>query len=403
MRKKIISLFVVLMLITTGCSTGKKNEDKESIISVAYWGDVREDLVYQTAIEGIEDVVPNTRVELHKYESATAFWSAMVNRDESVKVPDVISLTNENHLEYIEAGFLLPLDEFNINLETSKPSAVNVWNYKGKQYGIPLTASPAVLAINRDMWDAYNLGAYPKTWNDVRSISKEVEKYGVEGLIINTEDTYHLTQYMNSFGGGWRFGSAINSEANREALTYIFTMFDEGLAMNPKDEGYTWDGAAFADGAALMTTAGTWYIGLLQDEAPDMNYDLIPMPSRTGHENGTLYSNALAIRKDSKDPQKAAQVAQYMARPLCQKEFARVIGSAPADIEENNDYYQENTHMEHLQSRSANAEPFAYPNQSTQFQKNLSDEVEAVIYAPKPTDNSARAHEILSRLERAYK
>ncbi|WZU01358.1 hypothetical protein MGH68_18315 [Erysipelothrix sp. D19-032] len=83
-----------------------------------------------------------------------------------------------------------------------------------------------------------------------------------------------------------------------------------------------------------------------------MNYDLIPMPSRTGHENGTPYSNALAIRKDSKDPQKAAQVAQYMARPLCQKEFARVIGSAPADIEENNDYYQENTHMEHLQSRS---------------------------------------------------
>ena len=49
---------------------------------------------------------------------------------------------------------------------------------------------------------------------------------------------------MNSFGGGWKDGKAINSSENVAALEYIFKMFDEGLAVTAKDAGMTWDGEA---------------------------------------------------------------------------------------------------------------------------------------------------------------
>jgi multiple sugar transport system substrate-binding protein len=62
-------------------------------------------------------------------------------------------------------------------------------------------------------------------------------------------------------------------------------MYQEDLAVNPKDLGLSWDGEVFAAGKCAMTTGGSWYIGMMKKAAPNTKYDIIPMPGQNG-KNG---------------------------------------------------------------------------------------------------------------------
>lgn len=410
--KRILCLVLTALMCVgtvTGCSNTKTSvptnssqaaeSTAESVtLTMGYWGSSGEDKAFAKGIEGVAEAVPGVKeVKLQQYPSVTEFYSRIPGEIAAGTAPDFVNITNEQSLTLIKNGMVLPLDDYNLDLSALSKTSVDVWKYDSKQYGIPTTAAPATFAINVDMWKAAGLGAYPTTWEEVYEASKKLTKDGVTGLCLDIGNIYHPTQYMNSFGGGWNNGTTINSAANVDALNFIFKMFKEKLAITAKDAGLSWDGEVFANQKCAMSTGGTWYVGTMKSTAPTVNYTFVPMPGGDGKNGCTLHSYAYAVVKGTQNPELAAKVALYMARPAYQKANAEITGGRPSDNSVMPDFLQLNPNLAILSDYEKNATGFNYPV-NAQFQTDFITAIEGNIYG----GNTTSAKDILDKLASTY-
>lgn len=378
-------------------SSGSGNEEGITL-TLGYWGSSGEDEAFAKAVEGIQEAVPGIKeIKLQQYPGVAEFYQRLPGEIAAGTAPDIVNITNEQHLQLIEQGLVLPLDDYGLDLSALSETAVNVWKYDGKQYGIPTTAAPATFAVNDDLWQAAGLGEYPTTWEEVYEASKVLTKDGVVGLCLDIGNIFHPTQYMNSFGGGWKDGTAINSQENVDALNYIFKMFDEGLAITAKDAGKSWDGEVFAAQQCAMSTGGTWYVGTMNEAAPDVNYSFIPMPGGDGNQGCTLHSYAYAVIKSTENAELAAKAAAYMARAEYQETNAEITGGRPSDASVMDTFLELNPKLAVLGEYETAATGFGYPADAA-FQTDFTSAIEEVIYGGADTT----AQEILDQLAAQY-
>ena len=336
-------------------------------------------------------------VKLEQYSTVNDFYDKLPLQIAAGTAPDIIIATNEQHLQLIVDGALVDLDAYEFDLSKYAQNAVEAWQYEGKQYGIPITAAPSTFAINTDMWEAAGLGEYPKTWEEVYEAAKVLTKDGVSGICIDVGNIFHLTQYMNSFGGGWKDGKEINSEGNVAGLEYIFKMFDEGLAVTAKDAGMTWDGEVFAGEKCAMSTGGTWYVNTMRESAPDVNYTFVPMPGGNGYVGSTLHTYGIAVVNTSKNKEMAANVAYYMSRQEAQEKRAEQIGDRPS-IEAALPVFRENNpQLSVIDEYIDTATSFGYPADQA-FKTDFTYVLENHIY----NNDTTSAREILDTLAETY-
>lgn len=397
--------FSAVALMLVGCESGDNNskesngkKDSDGVLTVGFWGSSGEDKAVEASIEGIKDKVKGVKeIKLEQYPTVNDFYEKLPGQIAAGTGPDIIIATNEQHLQLIENETLEPLDEYNFDLSGYAQNAVDAWKYHDKQYGIPITAAASTFAVNADMWNDVGLGEYPKTWEDVYEASKKLTKDGVYGLVLDIGNIFHPTQYMNSFGGGWKDGEAIDSKENVDALKYIFKMFDEKLAVTAKDAGMTWDGEVFAGQKAAMSTGGTWYVNTMRESAPDVNYEFIPMPGGDGNNGSTLHSYGIAVVSNTDDPELAAEVAYYMSRQEAQEKRSELIGDRPSIEAALPKFREANPILNVMDDYIDQATSFGYPA-NQEFKIDFTTALENHIY----NNDKTSAEEILKQLAKDY-
>lgn len=419
--KKIVTVCLVSSLVTlsvAGCTDDKdetsigdtteikdttQSEDTtekvESVsLTLGFWGSSGEEKAFTKAVEGAAEAVEGIKeIKLQHYPTANDFWQKLPGEVAAGTSPDIVNLTNESSLGFMQNGFFLPYDDYNLDFSAYAKNAIASWEYEGKLYGIPTTAAPSTFAINVDLWKASGLGEYPTTWEEVYEASKVLAKDGVTGLCLDIGNVYHPTQYMNSFGGGWKNGTAINSEENVNGLNFIFKMFEEGLATTSKEAGMSWDGEVFGGGKAAMSTGGTWYVGFMRDSAPDVDYTFIPMPGGNGNQGSTMHTYAFSVLENTKNAELAARAAYYMSRKEFQVVNAEITGGMPSIEEVLPKFFELNPKLTVLQEQIPFATGFGYPAEE-QFKSDFQTELERVIYG----DSEQTAQEILDNLANTY-
>lgn len=274
-------------------------------------------------------------------------------------------------------------------------SAKTIWAYEGKQYGIPMGASPEMFFINKDMWDKAGLGDYPKTMDEMKTAAKALTKDGVAGLILNIHE-FHLTQYALAFGGGWGNGKTINSEANIKAMEFVVSMYEEGLAVTPKQTGHGWDGEVFANKKGAMSTGGYWYKGFLKNSGPDIKYIAIPIPMGAGKPACAMHSAGIVVLKDSADKVAAVKAAAYMADEPVLAKLMDSVGLNPALNSLTAKYYEANPEFKAIEPMVQYSQDFGYPaTDSKKFIDALVEAMEAKVLA----SDSRSVKEILDELQ----
>lgn len=386
------------LLAGCGKSADEKKDTKKSesdgILTVGFWGSSGEDEAVKASLEGVEEAVEGLKeVKLEQYSTVNDFYDKLPGQIAAGTAPDIIIATNEQHLQLIADGAVAELDGYDFDFSGYAQNAVEAWQYEGKQYGIPITAAPSTFAVNTDMWKEAGLKEYPATWEEVYEAAKVLTKDDRAGICIDVGNIYHPTQYMNSFGGGWKDGKSINSDENVKALEYIFKMFDEGLAVTAKDAGMTWDGEVFAGGKCAMSTGGTWYVNTMRESAPDTNYSFIPMPGGDGNVGCTLHTYGIAVLSGTEDIDMAANTAYYMSRQEAQEKRAELIGDRPS-IEAALPVFREmNPNLNVIDEYIDSASSFGYPADQA-FKTEFTTILENHIYNGDKTD----AKELLDTL-----
>lgn len=407
----VLALCFILVLVISGCGQGAKTDtpdtpepnvqvepekdDKEKeveppveeppqevTITYGLWGSQAELELQKENAAGSEETYPGLKIEVQPYPDSETFWNKLPAEVAAKTAPDIVKLTNEGYFEYVDKGMLLPISDAmqdaGVDTNLYGESARDIWTVDGQLYGLPLSVAPAMFIINKDMWDAASLGEYPKNLEELKEAAKALTTNDVKGLIINDHE-YHITNYALAFGGGWGNGSTIKHEGNIKAIEFIVEMYKEGLAISPKQAGYGWDGEVFANKKGAMTTGGWWYIGYLQEAAPDIKYDIIPMPEGTT-KGCTMHSDAMVVLRDTVDKTAAVKAAAYLTRFDAQKKLMEGVGINPAIPELSDQYYEVNPETKAVQGIVPFAKDFGYPADTKKFNDALVNAVDDLIF-----------------------
>ncbi len=375
-------------------------EVKEVVIKYGLWGSEEEINIWREVAKDCESEYPGVKIEIQTFPSSEDFWNSLPAQIAAKTAPDLVKVTNEGAFEYINKGLFVPIDEHiqkaSLDMSGYADSVKDIWTIDNKLYAIPVSVAPSMFFINKKMWAEAGLGNYPTTWDEVEVAAEKLTKDDVKGLVINVHP-YHLTNYALSYGGGWGNGTTINSDANVKAMEKVVSLFEKGVAVTPKEEGYGWDGEVFANGKGAMTTGGYWYKGFLTNAAPDLEYAVMPMPQGTT-KSCTSHSDAFVVLKDAVDPEAAVKAAHYLTRDSALEEFMAKVGTNPAKPALSSKYFEVNPEFKLVEEMIPHGKDFGYPADTKKFNDVLIQKMEEKVL----TKSNTSIKEILDEIQSQF-
>ncbi len=213
--------------------------------------------------------------------------------------PDALSLDLIFTPSFAQAGQLKDMTAFAKSLpyyESLSHAHLSVGTYDGKIYGMPFSADASVLVWNKDLYKKAGLDPEkaPANWDDIR---KAAEAIGALG-----DDTYGF--YFSGNCGGcniftftpliWASGgnlfedegakATVKTPQMKDALEFYRGMAKDGLvpAGSQTDSGSNFF-AAFAGGNIGLTPSGSFAIGALNNQYPDLDYGVTYLPGKDGN------------------------------------------------------------------------------------------------------------------------
>lgn len=212
--------------------------------------------------------------------------------------PDALSLDLIYTPSFAQAGQLKDMTEFAKSLpyyDQLSKAHLTVGTYDGKIYGMPFSADASVLVWNKNLFEEAGLDPDkgPSTWKEIREDAAAVGAIG--------DDTYGF--YFSGNCGGcniftftpliWASGgnlfedegakATVDTPQMKAAIEFYRGMVKDGLvpAGSQTDAGSNFF-AAFAGGNIGITPSGSFAIGALNNQYPDLEYGVTYLPGEDG-------------------------------------------------------------------------------------------------------------------------
>ena len=259
--------------------------------------------------------------------------------------PPDISMLWDSPVLLGSQGAFIAIDDMMANssipADTWPAGLLSSCQFKGKTYGLPVTAGIYVMWFNEELFESKGIpsdrASFPKTWTDLRSLSKEFtvwngDRLEVAGFMPPREaETMAVWSALN---GGQLYDEAnlrytLDGEQNIEMFNFFLEWLDEEYKgdINLIDrsgnfrDGYpssvTGLGPAFREGRFAGMQSGSWLMGdIYGDPAPVFerwNIASHPTgPSGTAPVSG-VWPNWFVIPVGSRDPQAAFDYLAYLS------------------------------------------------------------------------------------------
>jgi multiple sugar transport system substrate-binding protein len=264
---------------------------------------------------GFQAEFPNIKVDYQPI--AGDYPTAMAAKFVSHDVPDLFYVNADYAQEWIDQGFLEPLDDYvsKSGFDTSKffDGYASVFKGKdGKWYGFPKDGNTIGMAYNSDL-----VSSPPKTMDELVSTAQSLK--GKDGLTaplcLNPGLDRGLAflfaqggQLLNDDGS-----EAIDSEASSKAVQWYMDLFKNGLGMTASDMGDGWCGDALGKKHAAMIFEGGWLDPAMKGTYPDVKYAWAPMPVGSSGSPVTIsFTVSYSIGADSKNKDAAFVLLSYL-------------------------------------------------------------------------------------------
>lgn len=179
-------------------------------------------------------------------------------------------------------------------------------------YGLPLIASARALFVNTDLLD--DAGAdLPSNWDELLESAKKISDLGDGvagyGMPLGSEEA-QAEAAVWFWGGGGTFGDAeeitIETPENLEAAEQIKKMIDEGATQS--DPGSSQRSPLmdiFVQGKIGMQVGLPPTVGQIEENNPDLNYEIVPIPTKDGSPFTLGVADHLMAFKNDESKQEA--------------------------------------------------------------------------------------------------
>ena len=267
--------------------------------------------------------------------------------------PDVATLFYGWQTAWIDAGFIVPLpeDAFPPAMVAEEFSPmVQASFFEGQLYTLPTAVRTLALFYNKDLMAAAGLDpeSPPATLDELKEQAvqctvKDGDNFDVYGLIVNPEGQAHhwFREVLLR-----QFGQQPYSDDNTQALWNAsdggYEAWDTFLSFE-RDLGtgiagvYENDPDGFLAGEVCFHIDGSFRLGTIASNAPDLNFGVAELPEHNGIKStfGSYWTHGITS-KAAADPARmeaATKFLQFITTPAAGLLWVGIVGELPAQLE----------------------------------------------------------------------
>jgi multiple sugar transport system substrate-binding protein len=254
--------------------------------------------------------------------------------------PDVVSIDLVLVPYYNSIGAFLDVTDQLAELpyaDALNEAMLRLGTWEERVFALPFAADVSALIYNRDMFRAAGLDpdAPPRTWDELVEHALQLTGDGVYGYGFSGGSAgglmFTMMPYAWAAGGGWVSEDGTRAEVSHPMTVEAVQMFTDLIhvhdATPPGVATYSYadfqDG--FKQGRIAMITTGNFVVSDLNNNFPDIDYGVAPIPGReAGEISAFIGGDLIAIPQMSRYPEAAWEFVQYLLSEAVQVEvFAR--------------------------------------------------------------------------------
>ncbi len=344
MLKKMMGLAIVLLVFASGYTFAAGSETISILVHKdPYYdgiGKVLPEFEKQTGIKVNLEGVPYDGLrtkEMTDFVGGTAQYDV-----DAIIAGFVSSFANGNYLEPLDK--YIDRDKSQLNMNDFSKGVLQVDQWKGVQYALPLAAYVNFILYRKDLFQEHNLKA-PKTWDDYLADVKALTVNGMYGTAVNARRGMPIVdmffsffvdfgaQWFKSFPDQpWDLHPVVNSEAGIKALTF----YKELIKYSPPGVlNYDWfdTGSAFWTGKVAMIFDWDSYAAFANDPSQSKVVGKVAYAPPPGTGYGSLGGPSLAINAASKHKQAAWELIKFLTKAQTETRMVKESGySSPSRL-----------------------------------------------------------------------
>jgi multiple sugar transport system substrate-binding protein len=279
---------------------------------------------------------PDAKVEITWYQK-NPLYAALKTALRAGEAPDVF-YSEPNQVEYIENGFLLPLDDY-IDWDNVEPWARDVWTFGDKTYGLPLETFTVELYYDRDKMAELGIELPEDGQVDqaaFKDIVAKAAEAGITPIVQGVGDRPYPGAYLThelllKKLGKEDYGKLLNGELSFEdpRVQEVFSYVGELVELGAYPESFTTLKLGeshyyfHTNPGGLMFPMGSWYTSRAfnppdkggQPEDFPLGIMQVPVPDDAACPNckTTAVGGSFSVNADSEHPELAAALVNEMA------------------------------------------------------------------------------------------
>ena len=347
-------LAVMFLMLALGAAVGAQDD----VIEIEYWQynfAARVDAM-NMLIEQFEAENPDIRI-IHNSDIPYANFRDELAASAPAGVgPDIVTLFYGWIPAFVDAGYLAPLPEDPFSedfiLETFSPMVANS-KFEGSYWAIPTAVRSLALFWNKDIFAAAGLDPEmpPATLDEFVDIALATTTYdGGEDIFSITQqghapalaaqDHHWFREVLLRQFGGVPYSDdgrtvTYNSEEGCAAFSWLAAFETEHkTGSNDLFEDAT---NSFINGTAALHVDGSFRVGTIARNNPDLNYGVTELPigpNGEQHTFGSYWTHGIT-RRANDDPARmeaAVKFLQFITRPEAGTLWVNSVGELPAQL-----------------------------------------------------------------------
>ena len=263
----------------------------------------------QKMVDAFQEEYPYITVEVETV-GYNDYFTQMQTRVAGGTAPDCYELNIENFAAYANKGLLAEIS--GVDVSGLNETALNAFNVKGVQYGLPESFSNVVLIYNKDLFDQAGV-AYPTadwTQDDLQAAAEAIRALGDDIFGIWQPITYNeffkvAAQYGGALLNEDKTEFTINSPENiRAAQALVDRVLVSNVQPNTAQQGGMGDWDMFMSGRLGMIPTGIWAFQTFTENC-GFDWDIAVEPGST-RKATHFFSNCVVLNPESKNREAAA-------------------------------------------------------------------------------------------------
>lgn len=335
-----------------------------------------------------------------KYEPITGdYWQQLKTSIASGVEPDVFYMDVFQFPAFVRDEVLLPIDDLmakeGVKRDDFIPSLIDAFSEGGVTYGIPKDFNTLGLFYNKDLFAQAGI-AEPTddwTWDDLKAAAEALSDpaNNIYGLGVPA-DPGRFPIFVFQNGGSIMTDdysdTLLDSPAAIEAATFYTDFRKNQSGAIPADVGEGWQGTVFGKGQFAMVYEGGWLIPYLKQQFPNINYGVVTPPAGPKGEGNLIFTVAYVISRNSKNPEAAMRVINYLTGEKAQTKVLESGFALPTRLSLQNSEYLKTNPASSAIFRGAlqGARPFVWGLVGSDVNEQMGKALERIYLENQPVD-----------------